>query len=928
MSTALLSICLWLGASPVALPQEETQIPSPVAVTEMVAPPALQVLSATLEEYRLAMHLIDVRGKNEEGAQKLLALVDRPDVIAMPGQASWLMTQASRALTLAGNAAEAKELLPGIRNGSRGTSFEDAVLSQLRLFGPEQFGISQTFLRFLLASWDDESQKFGQLRSRYGRALIPYFQYVIEDAQSEFGIDQRRQALREIFSMLDEFSDQWLVETLLEVDALTQSELLEGLNPRISGRYRYGFIDLKAQRGAATLASTLATHVLEQNKDADLPILLNYISWERPMGIHGDSNEWESVAQRVIKLCQNIPPSQASMPILHHLQYLFSSDQERYEPILREVVKGTAGDWLKWGIGRQESGINLLREWSLHGTDLDRIRFTCINPSFNNQRLHESISISQREMELWRRSFVDFGEWPFIPFQKINPEKVKSEDIAALIQCRDSAHPLVRFQAASCLEYYGETEEAIKFLDELGPDPTWAKHLLRTWRKTINDNLVHAILDRCIGTAVEAEARELVRREASGDISIATWKAYSLSLDTSGAGDLVNRLRANFDSEGLVWVILNSGWHLQDLATPFGYLSQVNPSRAISLLSEISEADREFLHNYLGSNHWDEAFRDSQDPDFLERFQFDLQGCMENSWQRYRNTAGLLSVVKKHDFPLALEIAIDLSDRQGIVLELISGGIPSGLNYPELQREVVKAAVAQFDHEQFSRNIEGILDLCRIGREVDEPAFQLVLDRVMESEWMPLYWHVFSLLIGEESLRMELRSILVADLREGVRIGPICRRLIEVGAVEELREELLSLNPSTLDTNDLTALIDALGTIDSAEIHRFLLEQVNDSRRSIRVAASNALTQLQNTREVKARWAAWAEGQEQTTVLMALLKDLEDPEMEVRLGAVKALGLLGDPEALPVLVDLLREDEPIKQAAKEALDRMGTAKKD
>jgi len=59
-----------------------------------------------------------------------------------------------------------------------------------------------------------------------------------------------------------------------------------------------------------------------------------------------------------------------------------------------------------------------------------------------------------------------------------------------------------------------------------------------------------------------------------------------------------------------------------------------------------------------------------------------------------------------------------------------------------------------------------------------------------------------------------------------------------------------------------------------------------------------------------------------------LLKDLEDPEMEVRLGAVKALGLLGDPEALPVLVDLLREDEPIKQAAKEALDRMGTAKKD
>ena len=55
----------------------------------------------------------------------------------------------------------------------------------------------------------------------------------------------------------------------------------------------------------------------------------------------------------------------------------------------------------------------------------------------------------------------------------------------------------------------------------------------------------------------------------------------------------------------------------------------------------------------------------------------------------------------------------------------------------------------------------------------------------------------------------------------------------------------------------------------------------------------------------------------------ALLSNLKDPDLEIRLVSIESLGTLGDKDALPALINLLRDEDPqIKAAARKALDRI------
>ena len=104
-----------------------------------------------------------------------------------------------------------------------------------------------------------------------------------------------------------------------------------------------------------------------------------------------------------------------------------------------------------------------------------------------------------------------------------------------------------------------------------------------------------------------------------------------------------------------------------------------------------------------------------------------------------------------------------------------------------------------------------------------------------------------------------------------------------------------------------------------------LIECLKDSRSDVRKKAKEILDRMREYEDQKRAWEAYlgeegAKGKSNSTAT-ALIEMLKNEDPEVRLYAIKSLGKLGDPNTLPILVELVAsgsEDE--KAAAKAAID--------
>lgn len=932
MSTALLSICLWIGASPVALLQEETPKPSPTVSPEAVTPPPLQLSPSTMDEYHLAMHLIDVRGKNEEGAEKLLALVDLPDVIAYPGQAPWLLTQAARALTLAGKSEEAQNLMPGIRNGSRGTAFEDSIRAQLSAFGPKQYGINRAFLKYVLSHWKEEGDtiwaeqvpEWVGLKREYGRALLPYLQYIIEDVNQEYGIQKRSFNIRDLVEMLDADSARWLIDYLTSQEEIEKAILMRGLNPG-SGRSRRSFMDQLAQVEMATFILKLQSSGDNGDPKDRLQALLNYLSWGRPLHEDKDSEEWQELASIASELAAGLPLESESLGPLDVIAGLYMKNPLRYEQILLASANGSAGNLQRWFLANPPSFNRLLREWSLNGTDADRIRYTCMNPFLWNGTLSGN-AIPHLEMENWRRSFLDFGKPPYISWGNMSAEDIEPADVEALMACRESSHPLVRFQAASCLLAFGEAEKAFSFLEKIGPDPTWARYLLNSGSGPNSEQALKNLLPFALEGPLQSEAKDYIRRYVSPWFSMEWWKALDIPWSNEDATQLLFKLRKEKDAESIQWVVEHPHPEQEVQRVAFQCYSFLDPLDAIALL-ESSDFYTDDFYNLIGIEEWTAAKKESNDENYFQNNQFRLVDFLKSSRDNDKVAFAMAIMKYEPNFTFSILPSLDFS-AQSLTNLLVGREFQEGLARTtdgDNRLQLLKFLLESADIGHAS-TFEPALNLCVFNGVPNEEAFALAWNYSARN--VHLRRAAIQFLAPFPELRKMIANEIPVLLEDGNYADAVCRSFIDAGAVQEIFPILQSLIEKNPGSQSLGDWLSALREVDNPESVGLLLSFVEDTRKNIRSAAASSLGQISANRASKAKWAAWGEDQEETTVLMALLKDLEDPEMEVRLGAVKALGLLGDPEALPVLVDLLREDEPIKQAAKEALDRMGTAKKD
>nr|HMQ22645.1 HEAT repeat domain-containing protein [Planctomycetota bacterium] len=130
----------------------------------------------------------------------------------------------------------------------------------------------------------------------------------------------------------------------------------------------------------------------------------------------------------------------------------------------------------------------------------------------------------------------------------------------------------------------------------------------------------------------------------------------------------------------------------------------------------------------------------------------------------------------------------------------------------------------------------------------------------------------------------------------------------------------------------LTALDDSDVLVRKAAIEVFvrhyheaaadgLLRALRDEHKENRDLAKQALDAMRHIQEQEQHWKAWRLARQQPSVSAALLAQTKDSEpMEVRLAALRSIGLLGDVEALPFLIDAMKsEDAQIREAAKEAV---------
>jgi hypothetical protein len=133
-------------------------------------------------------------------------------------------------------------------------------------------------------------------------------------------------------------------------------------------------------------------------------------------------------------------------------------------------------------------------------------------------------------------------------------------------------------------------------------------------------------------------------------------------------------------------------------------------------------------------------------------------------------------------------------------------------------------------------------------------------------------------------------------------------------AQRALGEVLLKLShDSRLEVQRLAVL--ALSRVPDQAAFDRLCSMLHQGRAAVRAAAARAMTQL-------SRGSEDAEERRKKVVPM-LQKALEDPALEVVIEVAEDLGVLGVPEAGPVLVRLLRHQaDHVRQAAVHALERV------
>lgn len=914
--------------------QSEPSIIGPVTFTpaqpqESTQNPDLVLDTATWADYRMAMHLIDVRGRYDEGTAKLLQLVDQPDVIVFPGQASWMLAQAARALTLAGKNEEAAKYIPGARNGSRGTPLEVAIDSLLASFAPQSAGLDPAFLEFVRDRLEttDSNPWIGV---EYGRDILPYLKFIIENQDGEEGLLLQYLAFTGIFQMLDSSSGAWIQKKLLHQPPL----LTQGMM-RLLAKSLKGFIDLEAREVAGHVLIAFAEQSPEAMHDLALDSLLRYAHvFDKKEGLISDLGSVEKVSQAIQNLFEQ--GRRGSKPsFLTSISSFAAKKNHLFQPLLFNLIYSenlVVQEEARWLLGVWGGHEDLRFDLADGGSSADHIRL-CLKPSrFVEQYslLYENMGGKDSELRAWGMPQVknSLSDRYLSMYSVYKP--VLAENLEAFTNLSSSHDPFVRFLAAAALLNGDFVDEAAVFLKELGENPQWANYLLHYWAKIGKPMTTEAwkILEPLVESSpLQNEIYGLLESQGSLVLSASLIEKYSLSPSAGTQYALTVRAEKEGAVEELIWVMMNGdiayGAHRNaSLALARGW-----PAEFLRRWDSL-KADGERSKSMDWRSIALKALLDQSGADSLVEFKVELRDFL------------IADVKNKGGSNNALQLIVADPD---LFVQIMRSEIAEGpptLNWYTEQRADPQRALEKLRNKEagaqlateliekgywapFDSGQESFWNLIPPASEYSVAAYEALWNQESISYQVALYR--LRKTISSLNLRRIFRANLLEELQNSPRRADLCSAYIAEGAVQEILDELLELLASNPQVDGVVFLIRAVGTIDDDRVIPVLMNFLDDPRPGVGTAASSALTRIQTVREQKRLWESWANGDGggKVSPTEALLENLKDPDLEIRLVSIESLGTLGEKDALPALINLLRDEDPqIKAAARKALDRI------
>ena len=133
--------------------------------------------------------------------------------------------------------------------------------------------------------------------------------------------------------------------------------------------------------------------------------------------------------------------------------------------------------------------------------------------------------------------------------------------------------------------------------------------------------------------------------------------------------------------------------------------------------------------------------------------------------------------------------------------------------------------------------------------------------------------------------------------------------MIEAWGMADLnnRDDLLNLMASTLDERVVPILLKALGSADE----------------KVAAMAKAGLAHIREVAEQRQFWEEWEATGSGVSPTVALIRKAREGSEKVRVAAIRSLGTMGAPEALPFLVEMLEDDnDKIAAAAAAALEKI------
>ena len=578
---------------------------------------------------------------------------------------------------------------------------------------------------------------------------------------------------------------------------------------------------------------------------------------------------------------------------------------------------------MRMELAKEQGASSWIREWSTSGELGDELRYCLQLYPFN---LNNTQSQNKEPWTDWALQTLrqDFPQgFPDGRTLRRNREGVDKSSLSNLAQ---SKHPITKFIASVNLDYYwGDSEEAFLFFTNLGEDTTWASHFLSyamNRGSSLSKASIQYLLPLVNHSELGEEVRSILNEKGGGALTIQQWIDYDLNPNQSGIGSIASRAGNEKDHDALLWIILNADQDSDAVRQAGFWLSSQKPLMFLDAIAALEKAGRRESLEDPEFQAWALVLNIS-DNNAISGREVHLESLIFGS-DKVSDASQLFTSVARQNPHLA--IAMAHRHREDLAaIKLVFG---SGVHYiaasEDYANESTELILALLQHGQIGKldNKERVLEnWVSLSSELASPIFNLLWE--LENPSREITKYRIKLTAKSSALRSEFMPQVVHQLRNPQWTGEVCSAFMNEGATEEILDACLNRLQEEVQISNVKALLGTISKVDDPRVIEVLLHHLNDPRQGIPEAASAGLDYLRKLRTQKQEWAAWAAGNGAVSPIAALLKDLRDPEKEIRLAAIASLGTLRSTEALPALVNLLREsDEDIKQAARKALARI------